>query len=323
MRLVDTDSGSFRFSTQGVAPGKRLAALREIFGEMIRLDFEATQDQPVEAELAVDITPGLRRTRIVSPLTARIARPAHMLADGEDSLCLIMKTGGKLALSQRGVEAEAADGDALLLMYREPADLRFSDLTYVAVRVPFAALQPLATDVELATARRIPGSNEALRLLRGYLPTLPARFEAPQMSRLAAAHVYDLIALALGATEEAAQTAGRGGLRAARLDAVKRDLARNADLRLDELARRHRITPRYVQLLFEDEGTSFSAFVRDLRLAAAHAMLASPRYRAWTLTSIAFEAGFGDLSHFNRCFRRHYGMTPSDHRARSAAARDG
>ena len=39
--------------------------------------------------------------------------------------------------------------------------------------------------------------------------------------------------------------------------------------------------------------------------------------RAATIGSLASELGFGDLSYFNRSFRRVYGMTPSDVRANS------
>jgi len=44
-------------------------------------------------------------------------------------------------------------------------------------------------------------------------------------------------------------------------------------------------------------------------------MLASPRYANWTVSAIALEAGFGDLSHFNRNFKRRYGASPSEIRA--------
>jgi len=33
--------------------------------------------------------------------------------------------------------------------------------------------------------------------------------------------------------------------------------------------------------------------------------------------AIALRVGFGDLSYFNRTFRRRYGMTPSDARAQA------
>jgi len=41
-------------------------------------------------------------------------------------------------------------------------------------------------------------------------------------------------------------------------------------------------------------------------------MLRSPRYAGWSIAGIAFEAGFKDLSHFNRRFRRRCGVTPSE-----------
>jgi len=41
-------------------------------------------------------------------------------------------------------------------------------------------------------------------------------------------------------------------------------------------------------------------------------MLADPRWTSRSIASIAFEAGFGDLSYFNRTFKRCYGLTPSE-----------
>ena len=36
-----------------------------------------------------------------------------------------------------------------------------------------------------------------------------------------------------------------------------------------------------------------------------------------TITDIAYDVGFGDLSYFNRAFRRRYGASPSDVRAQA------
>jgi AraC-like DNA-binding protein len=43
-------------------------------------------------------------------------------------------------------------------------------------------------------------------------------------------------------------------------------------------------------------------------------MLADRRHQGRSISAIAFEVGFGNLSYFNRTFRRHFGMTPSDAR---------
>jgi AraC-like DNA-binding protein len=45
-------------------------------------------------------------------------------------------------------------------------------------------------------------------------------------------------------------------------------------------------------------------------------MLSDPVLAERTISTIAYEAGFGDVSHFNLAFRRRYGETPSDVRAR-------
>jgi AraC-like DNA-binding protein len=73
-------------------------------------------------------------------------------------------------------------------------------------------------------------------------------------------------------------------------------------------------------MLFESDGTTFSRFLLDQRLARAHRMLNNPLPAERTISAIAYEAGFGDLSHFNRAFRRRYGATPSDIRANSRDA---
>jgi AraC-like DNA-binding protein len=170
--------------------------------------------------------------------------------------------------------------------------------------------------------RPIPGDNEALRLLTRYVGLIEDHnaLTTPELRRLASNHVYDLIALALGAARDAAETAKNGGLRAARLHAIKADILAGLSqpgLTLAALAIRHGVSPRYVQMLFESEGTTFSRFLLDQRLERAHRMLSDPRLAERAIIIIASTAGFGDLSYFNRAFRRRYGETPSDVRAGS------
>ena len=55
------------------------------------------------------------------------------------------------------------------------------------------------------------------------------------------------------------------------------------------------------------------------RLACAHRLLTDPRLAAEKISSIAVDAGFGDLSYFNRAFRRRFGETPSGIRAQLQA----
>lgn len=319
MPSEDHGSASFHFSTRSLSRAKRLPALREHFDRAVRLQIDTEPGHPVE--MAMHLAPGLRRARMISPLTACMTRPASMLGDGEDTVCLMVKTSGNMAVAQRNRSGVPQEGDGVLLVYREPAQLQFVDATYLSVRVPFAALAGMA-DVGAAAGGLVPRGTEALRLLVSYVAQLPGHFDDPGLARLAATHVYDLLALALHATPEARETALLRGVRAARLKAVQADLTEDPTLSLEALARRQRVTPRYVQLLFEDAGTTFTRFAQDVRLAGAQRLLTNPRYAGWSITDVALEAGFGDISHFNRLFKQRYQMTPSDMRGASGRLPD-
>ena len=78
------------------------------------------------------------------------------------------------------------------------------------------------------------------------------------------------------------------------------------------MALRHRVSPRYIQKRFEQEGTSFSDYVRGGRLALTYRMLQDPRQAHQNISTIAYDCGFGDITAFNRAFRRHFSASPSD-----------
>ena len=100
-------------------------------------------------------------------------------------------------------------------------------------------------------------------------------------------------------------------MRTARLTAIKADIGRHltdGSLSVAALAARHGITPRYLHKLFEDDAMTYSQYVLEQRLALACRRLRDPRLASRTVSSIAHDAGFGDLSYFNRTFRRRYGV---------------
>jgi hypothetical protein len=83
------------------------------------------------------------------------------------------------------------------------------------------------------------------------------------------------------------------------------------------------ITPRYLQRIFEASGTSFTEQVNELRLKRAFALLMEAADGPRRISEIAFQAGFSDLSHFNRLFRSRFGDTPSGVRAARWLHKDG
>src|SRR5262249_14554320 len=153
----------------------------------------------------------------------------------------------------------------------------------VTLSIPRQALLDRLPEPEAAFMWVIPSSNEALRLLAGYLslPESGSLQMGPDAGALAtsfASHVHDLCALALKPAREVLHRA-EAGLAAARLQAIKTGILTHlgeSGLSLAAVAARHGVTPRYVQMLFEREGITFSEFLLSARLERARRMLAKP-----------------------------------------------
>ena len=88
------------------------------------------------------------------------------------------------------------------------------------------------------------------------------------------------------------------------------------ELSVIKVAQSLSISPRYLQRLLELSGTSFAAHVTELRLKHAFMLLTAEDLRC-RIRKIALQAGFSDISHFNRLFRSRFGDTPKGVRAHS------
>jgi AraC-like DNA-binding protein len=75
-----------------------------------------------------------------------------------------------------------------------------------------------------------------------------------------------------------------------------------------------------VRKLFENSGSTFTEHVLNARLAHAHRALSDLRHANEKIATIAFAAGFGDVSYFYRAFRRRYDVLPAELRAKGLAA---
>jgi AraC-like DNA-binding protein len=238
-----------------------------------------------------------------------------------DDVVLHIQETGRRTVSELDREVIVDGGGALLSSNSDvstvvlPAPGRF-----VTIGLPRRLMLALAPGLEDAFMRPLPPNSSILRLLLGYADALEDEEtqRTPALQHAVATHIHDLCALAIGATRDAAEIAEGRGVRAARLRGIKADVVRNlrgGDVSVTALATRHRISARYIQRLFECEGTTLSQFVRDQRLVQVHRMLADPLHVHRAISTIAYDVGFRDLSTFNREFRRRFGATPSDVRA--------
>ena len=322
MTMQSPDITEFRFSTAQFGERERLPIFREHIGRMmVKLDPEPITDGAFHAEANVRELPGLGIGSWACS-NLRIARPRAMLTDGKDDFVLTIITSGQVSASQRGRDIELSPGQAVLMSAAEAGDMAttLSPSRFFGLRLPRKALASLGSTPEDMMMRTLSANSEALRLLAFYVRELDEGYQlaTPELAGAVVTHLTDLGALIIGANRDGTVVAEDRGLAAARLAAVKADIRKNlsyGDLTLPAVAARLKLTPRHIQRLFESAGSTFSEFVLGQRLARAYWLLNDPSRTTSTIGTIAFEVGFGDLSYFNRTFRRHYGATPSEIRA--------
>ena len=319
---------TLRFSTDDFPEQKRIDSYREVYSRtIVKHDVEPLGDQPFRFSAELFSLPGLG-------MASSFYTPCHRWHTAEqidsDDLLFGVSLSGGCVVQQNGREAVIERrGEAVLASAAHPVDVVIGAAAHhVSLRLPRAILEARVADLDARIARLIPGDTEGLPLLTGYLGSLRlSELTNPVHRDLVVSHIYDLVALLLDAKGDSRHLAQQRGARAARRGAVLREIERrSADPNLSAItvAMLLGVTPRYVHLLMEETGKSFANHMMERRLERVGALLHDPRARHQKIAEIAAEAGFSDLSYFNRAFRRRFGATPTDVRlaAMEAARRE-
>ncbi len=306
--------GRFYFDTDALPEHDRFPVFcEEMFRHIVGADIAKIGPEPFRGALEVRRT-GVVRIANISVTTASISRHPNHVSDGDDDVVIQLWQQGSAGLTQGKHESCVKSREALIIDNAMPARIctegpsRFWALLIPRDRI--IALRPEAT--------RFAGTKladeSAFRLLFGYLEaTIAEGLEEHRTAQLFGNHLIELAALALGGAPR--RLAEAEGIRAARRSVILREIERRSgdqSLNAAVIAMALGVTPRYVHLLLEETGRSFTHHVLERRLEKAAALLRDPLWLARKIADIAAESGFADLSYFNRSFRRRFGAAPSD-----------
>ena len=309
----------FSFDTDALPERDRFPAFCEgMFRTVIGADISRTCDTPFRG--SIDVRPVGAISMIELAVTdADIHRNNRFLSDGDSKIVVQLWRQGRGNTRQGKYEHALDPGAGWVIDNARPARVtalcpsRFSAL--IIPRSEFAAREGHVSRVSGAQLR----DGIGYRLLQSYMKEIWSEdLSDAGASRLFASHLTDLAAFALrGNTGDTEDLERSRGVRAARCVAILREIEFHiADPQLTPatIARSLGITPRYVHRVLEETNRTFSHHVLQRRLVRAAALLRDPQWLAHKVASIANEAGFKDMSYFNRSFRRYFGVTPSDMR---------
>lgn len=315
-----------RVSTVNVPERERLAYVHDFIARhWAGMRFQPLDDEDLHIDIAVFDLPdavGIAKAHY-PPMVG--TRPRDLLSDGRDNYTLAIVSDDHEVCVEGRWTFTAQAGDLVVINEGTCFEVRHPRASTVnVVSAGCSQVAARAPRLELAPFYHVPRDAPGASLFVGYSNLL--RQAPPRGSKarhVAANHVHDLIALVLDGFVQGEVEHNENSIGAARLELIKKDiLQRLCDpaLSVHVVARRQRVTPRYVQQLFERDGTTFTEFLRDSRLAHAFRQLDAGPARA-SISQIAIESGFGDLSNFNRAFRRRYGVAPSEVRANAMRRR--
>jgi AraC-like DNA-binding protein len=294
----------------------------EMFRRIVGCDIERHGSAPFRGVLDLRRAAPITVAHIaVTP--AAIIRNAGHRTDGNDDIVVQLWQQGVGHLTQGRRETPVKAREGIVLDNTNIGGLCVEEACRVWVlTIPRRRIASLVPDIGHLAGTKLPGGF-SFRLLFGYLERTRAHdlTENRRVAELFGDQIVDLVAFALGAEGEACEHVERGGVRAARLDEVLHGIeTRLADPELSAaaVAAQVGVTPRYVHLLLEETGRTFSRHVLERRLARAVELLRDPGQSDRKISDLALEAGFADLSHFNRAFRIQFGDTPSGIRAGAA-----
>lgn len=301
-------------NTADLAAADRLPFWNEVASRMITpVRVEALGEGPFAASMA---RCRLRECEIMSPTSS----PARVFREGECEsgvLNIQLQHRGRTVNHTGGRTATLEEGDFVLYEPSKPLWLVFEEPTQsIVLRLPLASVEERMPHLRAQVGIPVSGRSGAGALFSSFLRQAWAELESGEEGDWAESlgeAVWPLLDMAYAGLRPRVETNRREERRRALFAAVESDLT-DPDLDVHRLARRMGVSPRYVQMLFAELGTTPRSFIQERRLDLAARRLEREGHDT-TVTDVAYDVGFNDLSSFCRAFRRRFETSPRNYRS--------
>ena len=309
-----------RISVNDVARPKRFAYWQEaVCHTFVHLDCTALSDRPFFGEIATAEVDDLQYSRVRSRDHRVMRTDQHIRASREEDALMQFQLSGSCTVVQDGREATIAAGDCVCYDSARPYSLQFCDDFEVLVfQFRRQRLVGSLGQTERMTARAVRGNSILGGLTVPFLRQISDVVSKldPAIARRLSGIALDLVITVLGesaATHER-EPSWAGTALLCRAKAVIEESLQDPHLNTDKVAAALRISPRYLQSLFHEEGATVSDRIWSRRLEHARRDLSDPLLWSKYVSRIAMDNGFNDFAHFSRRFRAAFGMSPREYR---------
>ncbi len=304
-------------------PNRGLDVWREDVGRgLFKLDFKPHENAPFRARIMpVCAEVGLMRMAMSPGHTVR--DQDLIRTDPRDFFGIAVALRGQIDATHRGQKVRLKQGEAIILRSGQIGSVGSEGaFDHYSMAIGVSEVGSSAASFDRAVMRPNRRNSPTLRLIMAYMRAIESRTATPDAALYATMrrHLIELIYLLTQVDSNELFLTRNDAVRAARIASIKQFIDQNGtdpSLSVETVAKRESISERYLQRLLEQEGTTFTILLHECRLAQARSMLEDQQHDHRRILDIALLSGFSDPSHFNRLFRRRFGMTPSEARERA------
>ncbi len=287
----------------------------DLTAAFVRLEPRKIVEHPFEgAILRADAAP--INVSLVEATKHSVVRLRSHIAASTDDLCFVnLQLEGLGRTSQRDYEQLTGPGDLAVADTTEPFEIaNCRDFKLYCFAVPRHVLQKSFFDRPRLNVSATETGRALSRTLAGYAELCLNSPPDSGVSALIGAHVVDLISHAPDIVAESPVALVKAPvLLSMMLDYIDRH-SEDPEIGAATLAAKFRCSRRYVHRLFAATGCSVGEHVNEKRILACTRNLLDQNCHRKTVAQIAFDAGFRDISYFNRLFKRSNGTAPREFR---------
>lgn len=280
---------------------------------ILHVDAERRGSGSFEARISGFAAGSAKMARFVSKPHRIVRNRGHVLRSGEGGYLVSRQEAGLSRIGQSETSILLAAGEIGIVDVERSFDVEFpTAVSRTLMLIPRRMLEEKAPWLKRSPPVRVGSDNVFAQLASAHLAQLCAVPAPPPAADLLVENVCNLVALATAPASFERQTCELPT--EAMLTFLRKNLHR-AELAPPMAAAELRISVRTLHLRFQRMGTSFGAFVLAERLEACRGALDNAMLSRQSISEIAFDRGFRELSHFSRVFKARYGMAPRDYRA--------
>ena len=234
------------------------------------------------------------------------------------AVLLSLQLEGESSVEQHGHTWTVAAGDFCLLDLSRSFRLETGQSTVQSIYLPMAVLRDAVPQIERAPASVLHGKDSAVGYLRALYEQIFAR--TAQLTESVAGCLFDAIPHMLAAAlqnRQSSEAASSSQLRRYYKQLVRRfarDNLGDPALCAEKISKGVGLSTSYLFELFADEQVTLMRWVRSERLLRCIREFEDPAARSRGIAQIAYSWGFSDMTHFSRCFRRAFGVSPREYR---------